>query len=102
MVLFPEPDGPTIAVTLPAGIIRFKLSSTLRFGRVGYMKLTFHRIMSPVADASGCFRPVVTGLGASIPLKSILAAPADRAAADIGAAMFPTPIASIMTHIRTL
>jgi hypothetical protein len=43
MVLLPEPEGPTIAVVVPALIVKSTLFRTLgvRGGAVGYLKMTF-------------------------------------------------------------
>lgn len=69
MVLFPHPDGPTSAVTFPAGKQRFTLLRTLTPGRLGYEKLTSLKEMSSWADASGSFKPPSLIDGASITWK---------------------------------
>jgi hypothetical protein len=41
IVLFPEPEAPTMAVVLPSSKVAEKSSSTFCSGRVGYLKVTF-------------------------------------------------------------
>lgn len=69
MVLLPDPDGPTIAVTCPAGNITLSLSRTLTLGLVGYAKVTSLNTMSSLADTSGSLKPVEFGAGVSIVAK---------------------------------
>lgn len=51
IVLFPEPLGPTNAVTRLAGKVKLKLSRTFTSGRVGYEKSTFEKLILPEMDA---------------------------------------------------
>lgn len=47
MVLLPEPDGPTIAVEVPALILKFTPYnvSGCESGAVGYLKCTFSKVI---------------------------------------------------------
>jgi len=102
MVLFPEPEGPTIAVILPAGKVTFNPARTFMSGRVGYVKFTFSIVISSAAETSGALDPLVSRAGRSIIAKSRSAELADLAAAERGDAMVPIDMTIIMTDIKTL
>jgi hypothetical protein len=101
MVLLPEPDAPTIAVSLPAGKRTLRSSRIQTWGLLGYAKVTDANSISPWAIC-GSLRPSVEGLGASMTAKKSAAAPAAFAMATIGAAVLPIDMTIIMTLIITL
>ena len=74
MVLFPEPEAPTIAVVLPASKCMLRLSRTLTCGLLGYANVTESRLMSSRGETSGSLRPVISGFGASMTAKKSVAA----------------------------
>ena len=104
IVLFPLPDGPTMAVVLPAGILRFTPARAFTSGRVGYVKLTLVRTMSPFAEisSSGGFLPEVEGMGRSMVVKRVVAAREERRMAVMGGARVVRAIVVIITVMRTL
>lgn len=102
IVLFPEPEAPTIAVCFPAGKLRDRLFKTFTSCLVGYAKLTLSRTISPVQEALGGSSPLVFGCGASIMLKKTPAALAALTAAETGAAILPIDITMAMMDIKTL
>jgi hypothetical protein len=55
MVLFPDPEGPTIAVVEPAFILKFAFSSTfcILSLAVGYLKVTSLKVMDLSSSKSG-------------------------------------------------
>ena len=48
IVDLPEPEGPTKAVVLPASKTQLKFLSTCNSLRVGYVKFTSLKIISPI------------------------------------------------------
>ena len=103
MVLFPLPEGPTMAVVLPAGIRRLTPARTLISGREGYVKLTFVRTMSPSAETgSGGFFPSVDGAGRSMVAKRAVAAREERRMAVRGGERVVRAVVVIITVMRTL
>jgi hypothetical protein len=101
-VLFPDPEGPTMAVTLPTSNVTFKPSRICTLGLLGYEKATFSRRISALADTSGSFKPEMSGVSASIVLNNSVAADAALAIAIIGLASLPMLMTAIITEKRTL
>lgn len=85
MVLFPEPEGPTMAVTLPAGMRKLRSSRTFTSGRLGYIKLTFSNTISPSIEMSGDLHVLYVVLGESMMVWKIAHASAAWEAAATGA-----------------
>jgi hypothetical protein len=101
-VLFPEPLGPTIAVTLPASNLTFNPSRICTFGRLGYEKATSSNEISASEETSGAFRPDISGTLASIVMNNSVAAVAAFPMAMMGATTRPMEVVAIMTEKRTL
>jgi hypothetical protein len=53
IVLFPEPEAPTMAVVLPSSNVAVNPSSTFYSGRVGYLKVTLLNSMCPLTSPTG-------------------------------------------------
>ena len=61
MVDFPEPDGPTNAVVLPASKTHEKSFNIGNSGLVGYVKLTFSKVILPKTFSFSTDYPLIYG-----------------------------------------
>lgn len=89
-----------MAVTLPAGKMMVRLSSTLTSGRPGYAKLTFASTISPLAGVP--LDVLWTGFGKSMMVWKIATASAAWYAADSGADICPIEETIKMVDSSTL
>jgi hypothetical protein len=101
IVDFPDPDGPTMAVTFPAANRAENPSRICTFGLLGYENATLLNEMSRSAETSGSLKPDVSGTSESIVLNNSVAAVAAFPMATIGLPSLAMFVTAIMTENST-